>query len=175
MRVVVVTTKRPPHSRARRYIAEVLPPPPVKATTRAEPRASAVARTGGARSSIPLTLALRQSGMAALAPASSPPLAPDDLLTGLEEVLQLHEAGEIVGRGENVDVRQRRTHALAQGLVAGAGLQRVEPDHAGRAAAQLIHLLLQHGGLASVPAIAKDQHYRAAVHHTARVQLVEGA
>src|SRR5436305_14687024 len=73
------------------------------------------------------------------------------------------QAVEVVGRGEDGEVWQRRLHPLRERLVAGASQERIQPDEPPRAHAECLQRTGELGRIARVPAVAQDDHYRAAV------------
>src|SRR6185437_6051400 len=91
-----------------------------------------------------------------------------------ERRLERREAVEIVGRGEEIDIRQRRGHAARRRRIALPAQQRIEPDDAPRPALQLPHLGCKVRGLAGVIAIAHDDDHRARIEHACRVVAIEG-
>src|SRR5918994_7920852 len=73
-----------------------------------------------------------------------------------------------------VHVRERRLHAPRERLVAGMGLQRVEPDEAVGAAAQALHLGRELVGVAAVPAVREQDDDRAAADPPAVLAVERG-
>src|SRR5262245_29463220 len=77
---------------------------------------------------------------------------------------QITQAGEVVGRGEMIDQRQRRRHPARERLVRWIAEQRVEPDHPASQSLQRQHLVRQDLGLARVPAVRQQEDDRVTVH-----------
>src|SRR5215213_8997831 len=77
---------------------------------------------------------------------------------------ELFEGLEVVAGEEDVDVRERGGHASCERLVAGGGLEGVDPDDPVGEAAQALHLLGEHGYVAPVPAVGENYHNGPARH-----------
>ena len=76
-----------------------------------------------------------------------------------------------MGGGEHVHERQGGLHAARLRAVAGVAEQRVEPDHQGGAALDLLHAATQQVDVAGVPAVAQNGHHGAAVEGGAPVNV----
>src|SRR5262245_63091356 len=90
-----------------------------------------------------------------------------------ESLAKLLEAGQVVNRQEVVDIRQRCLHALRQRLVVAATEQWVEPDQAMARSLEPRHLVAQQRRVAAIPAVADQQHHRAAPEHSPAPEEVE--
>src|SRR6266511_1761067 len=73
-----------------------------------------------------------------------------------------------------VHVRKRRLHAARERLVAGMGLQRVEPDEVVGAAAEARHLGGELVGLTAIPPVRQEHHDRPAAEAPAVLAVQRG-
>src|SRR5579875_331595 len=83
-----------------------------------------------------------------------------------QQVAQVNQAVQVMGRQKIIDIRQGRLHPNGQRSVIGRAEQGVEPDEPVTTMLQAIHLNLQHAGIAAIPTIADDQHDSSASQHT---------
>src|SRR5439155_25938810 len=90
-----------------------------------------------------------------------------------QQPAQVVEGLHIVSGQEVIAVRQRCRHAARQRLVALAADERVQPDEAVRGAAQMAELGRQLSGVATIPAVADDDHDRSVSEHAARPLAIE--
>src|SRR5258707_574014 len=78
---------------------------------------------------------------------------PDPSLDPRKIGLERGEAVEIVGRSEQVDIRERRLHAARDRRVVAPAEERVEPDDAAAAQAEAPHLGAERSRLAGGGAV----------------------
>src|SRR5262245_18003281 len=90
-----------------------------------------------------------------------------------QRVLERGEAGEIVRRSEEIDMRQGRGHAGGDRGVVAPAQHRVEPDNTARAPADLGELASERRRIARVLAVADDDYHGMAVQRATRVATVE--
>src|SRR5262245_45579644 len=87
--------------------------------------------------------------------------------------LKGRKAFEIVGRGKQIDKRQRCLHAPRLRTVVAPADQRIEPDNAPAAATQTPHFLTELLGRTGVVTVGNDHNGSARIDHAARVPTVE--
>ena len=73
------------------------------------------------------------------------------------------QARKIVSGREHIDKRQRRLHAACQRLIRGTTEKRIQPDQSAGALFQRRERRCELFGFASVPSVAKNDHYGAPV------------
>src|SRR6185295_9543532 len=98
------------------------------------------------------------------------------LLGSMQRVDQLRQhradAREVAARRQQIEMRQRRLHALAQRRIGGLVGQRIEPDDAAGASLELGQRLRQQLRVAGVVAIAHHDDGGARMHQARRVLAV---
>ena len=82
---------------------------------------------------------------------------------------ELSETLQVVRRGKDVHVRERHAHPLADGLVAGAAQQRIQPDHPAGAGVEFAHGVVEHVDVAGIPPVADHNDHGARREHQATV------
>src|SRR4051794_24667651 len=86
---------------------------------------------------------------------------------------QLFQALEVVAGEKDIYMGKCCSHAPRERLVAGGGLQGVDPDDFVREAFQAHHLLGKHLDIPPVPAVGEYYDYRAAGHATLSPSVYE--
>src|SRR5262245_55775489 len=86
---------------------------------------------------------------------------------------QLFQRGQRMTFHEVINIRQRRRHPSRQWRITRGDLQRVDPDDVEGDPLQTLHLLGQSLRISTVPAVAEDDHDRAASHAAHTPLVVE--
>src|SRR6185436_19344712 len=95
-------------------------------------------------------------------------------IKGSQLIREILQACQIMHRQKIIDMRQCSLNAARKRLVIRRAQQRIEPDEMITAALQAIHFQRQQICIPAIPAVADDQHDRAASQHPPSPVKVKG-